>query len=143
MRGLKTLIASASIVVSALVVPACNTSSSRQYAARGTDLAAGADVKVEVKSTEANNFMVEITAEHLTPPERLGENLEHYVVWFRQPGEEPRPQGVLQYDASSRTGRLTATTVQPRFEIIITAEQNTTVTAPSGDVVASMPVDAG
>lgn len=134
------LIAGAGILCAALVVAAC-APSPRQYASRGAPIAVGTDVQVDVRPTESNSYRVDVVADHLTPPERLGSDMEHYVVWFREPGKAPQPQGTLQYDEKSRSGELTATTVRPRFEVLITAERSKRVAAPSRAVIAALPVD--
>ena len=48
--------------------------------------------------------------------------------------------GSLEFDEDDRTGQMRATTPLSRFEILITAEQNTSRSQPSETVIATQRV---
>lgn len=109
-------------------------SGTAEYSVVGNERAAGADGVVRVEEIENGSRLVTISVEHLPPPSRLGPNLTAYVAWFIPNGQPPVRAGALAYDEDTRAGSATATSPDATFEIRITAERSTTVSAP-GDVV--------
>lgn len=115
-----------------------------KYHATGTKRAVGADGHVNIEKLEGGNHMVEMEVKHLTPPERLGNDLTTYIVWFQGTDNQPATMaGVLPYDEDDRAGELKATTVLKVFEVFITAEESSRVTAPGSVVVLRMSVEEG
>ena len=109
-----------------------------EYAVTGSDRVAGADGMIRVEDIAGGNKMVSVDMEHLAPPDRLGEGLTTYVMWFVGEGEgaEPAMVSVLEYDPDDRTATGTATTPMQQFEVRITAELSRSVTSPSDVLVA-------
>ncbi len=123
----------------ALFTIACG-GGNHEYVIVGTDRAAGVDGLVEVETIEGGNRLVTLTIDHMPPPARFN-NATTYVVWFTPPGRQPVKAGQLQYDESSRQGRMMATTPLRRFHVRVSAEQNADIDAPSDVVVCQRRVE--
>lgn len=95
----------------------------------------GAEGTLQVERIEGGNRLVTVSVRHLTPPERLGQNLRTYIVWFRDAQGRSSKASALEYTPDSRTGRATATTPQTRFTVVITAERNAQAAEPSDNVI--------
>ncbi len=121
-----------------IVVAACGGSS--EYVFVGGARAVGMDGVAQVETIEGGNQLVSLRLQHLPPPDRLGSGLTAYVVWFRTADQSPTRAGVLEYDTETREGVLTATTPLTQFSILVTAEEQGDVPAPSDIVVAERAV---
>jgi hypothetical protein len=108
------------------------------YAIQGTPRAAGADATLDAHvSTEQSNTRLELIAMNLAPPDRVSPGSTMYVVWQRRNSTMQWTRvGTLAYNAGGRRGELHGVTVpETRFEMQITAEPNSTPTAPAEHVV--------
>lgn len=114
------------------------------YQVVGTERDPGADGTIQVEHIEGGNHLVTVSFRHVTPPERLGQNLRRFVLWFRNPQGQDTMASRLAYDPESRTARATATTPLNRFVVIVTAEAGgaTAPAEPSGHVIFSQRVTA-
>ena len=121
-----------------MMLTACGGSS--EYVFVGGPRAVGLDGVAQVETVEGDNQLVSLRLRHLPPPERMGENLTAYVVWFVADDHPTTRAGVLQYDEETREGALTATTPLTRFNILITAEAQGDVPQPSDVVIAQRAV---
>ena len=121
--------------MSLLVVFVAIGCGSSQVTVQGQNRAAGADGTIDVESQDTGNFMVETVVEHLLPPNRFGDGLTTYAVWFQAPDEQPERGGILDYDEGDRRGEMMATTSLPAFEVIVTGESAADVVAPSEHIV--------
>jgi hypothetical protein len=108
----------------------------------GTDRAVGADGHVQIERAEGGNFLVTVTATNLAPPARLGPGLTVYVVWFQARDQQPQRVGTLAYDEDSRTGEMNAMTVLSSFAVVVSAEIEADVPAPSYNIVFRDAVEA-
>jgi len=115
-------------------LPACGGPA--EYALSGTARAAGTDGTATVEVIEGGSFMVIVELMHLPPPARLGDGLTTYVVWLQEDGGQPQKAGVLAYDEDERSGTMRATTPNTNVTLIVTAEVDREVPAPSEIVVA-------
>lgn len=99
----------------------------------GVPAAAG---EVEAKRTDNRNTEVEVTVEHLAPPERVAKGATTYVVWARPLAGDAKPQnlGAMSVNAD-REGSLKTKTAHESFELLITPEKTPTATSPSNDAV--------
>ncbi|KYF83173.1 hypothetical protein BE11_43700 [Sorangium cellulosum] len=105
---------------------------------QGTQLAPGADAHITVDiDSDAATTRLTVRVVHLPPPERIEAGRARFVVWQRPSAEAPwRRVGVLDYDADSRNGALAETTVPyATFELLITAEQQSSPPSPSSAAV--------
>lgn len=94
-----------------------------------------ADAKIAVSVNKTGVRQVKIKMVHLAPIKRINPNFSAYVVWIAVPGEATTRAGSLKFSDYWRTGKLTATTPHPKFEVIITIEENPSASAPSDKVL--------
>ncbi len=107
----------------------------------GTDRVAGADGELIIEDISGGNKLVTIELEHVPPPGRLGDGLTTYIMWFVPSGQAPAMASVLEFDEDDRIAIGTATTPAAEFEVLVTAEQDRTVAAPSDVVIARRSVE--
>ncbi len=113
------------------------------YDVMGTQRDPGAEGTVQVEQIEGGNRLVTVSFRHMTPPERLGQNLRRFVLWFRTAHGQTSMASNLEYDPGSRTARATATTPHTRFLVIVTAETaGNSVSQPSENVIFNQRVSA-
>jgi hypothetical protein len=115
-------------------------SGTQQYDTMGTQRDPGSDAHIQVESIEGGNHLITLTVRNLTPPERLGSSNTVFMVWLRLPNGTTTLGSQLGYQPDSRGGRATMTTPAARFTILVTAEANAQVTAPSDFVVLQQQV---
>lgn len=113
---------------------------SNEYVVTGSERAAGADGTITVEELEGGNVLVNVAFENLPPPDRLGQGLTTYIVWFKPEGAAASMAGALAYDADNRTGSMQATSPHAKLEVIVTAEKGTNATSPSEFMVAKRAV---
>ena len=102
----------------------------------GSSRTAGVDGKVEWKKLSADTRLVKTSFKFLPPPSRIHEGATIYVLWFVPENAPAVKMGTLVYEESSRKGHLEATTAVSRFEVMLTAEKNNAIGAPSEHVIA-------
>jgi hypothetical protein len=122
------------VSLAALLPLLCLACGPAEYALAGTSRAAGTDGKVTVDKIEGS-YIVKVELEHLPPPNRLGQGINHYVMWLQPQNQQPQREARLEYDEDDRTAVATATTPQGRFTLIITGERTAAPTTPSDVVV--------
>ncbi|EDM75556.1 hypothetical protein PPSIR1_13645 [Plesiocystis pacifica SIR-1] len=96
-------------------------------------------LKVDKKT---GNGTIELTVEHLAPPERIDGSMRAYVVWVASAGKDPHKLGVLEYKAKKRAGSLSATFSDDEMQIIVTLEKDPSVDTPTGVRVVEQDVIA-
>lgn len=119
--------------------------------------APAAQGEIATKTTNDQNTQVKIKVKHLAPPESIAQGATTYVVWVRPLGM-PVAQGERTGDYPERQesqsgnevgvynlggmkiskdldGELNTTTPFRAFELFITAESSSAVTAPNGERV--------
>ncbi len=111
-----------------------------KYVLAGTEKSLGTDGELVVEKTETN-YTVNLELEHLPPPNRVMNNATAYVTWMTVEGQPARQLGQLDYDEGDRKGELHATTVERKYRVLVTAEENPGTTSPSDVVVARHFVD--
>lgn len=137
--GHRSFLKVALALVAAFVFSGC--SGTNEYAIVGTARAAGADGTVTVEEIEGGNKLVNIEMAHLPPPERLGDGLKFYTVWFVPEGKQPIMAGKLEYDKDDRTGTMMATSpVEGGFVVRVSAESEPSPASPSDVIVAQRDV---
>jgi hypothetical protein len=96
-----------------------------------------ADVKKDAGMTT-----ITIDAQHLAPPERLGDGGKVFVVWTK--GEKPKWHrvGALQYKEGDRKARIEGASVPvTAFDLQVTVEKDASPDGPSSDVVLQQHVN--
>jgi hypothetical protein len=114
-----------------------------EYSVIGQHEAASADGIITVEDVGGGNHMVRINLENLPPPDRMGQGLTAYVVWFVPSNGTPVKAANLVYDRDARVGTAQATTPLSSFEVRITAERSDAVAAPSEKVAITKRITAG
>lgn len=107
-----------------------------KYAVVGSPLASATDGLLQVEPVEGGEQMLSLVLDRLPVPSRLGEGATVYVGWVVSLEDVTTKAGVLEYDAETRQGRLTATTALTSFTLVVTAEESADVASPSDRVVA-------
>lgn len=87
--------------------------------------------KISYEHDRNRNLKVEIKTKHLAEPERLTPAKNCYVVWIRTNDGQTQNAGVLRVN-SDLDGSFTTTTPAKAFDVLITAEENPSVSQPSG-----------
>lgn len=137
---MRTMILTCSLLATtAMGLMACGPS---EFVVTGTERAAGADGTITVEELEGGNVLVNVTFENLPPPDRLGQGLTTYIVWFKAANGAPSMAGALAYDADNRTGSMQATSPHSDLEVIVSGEKALNATAPSEFVVAKRKINA-
>jgi hypothetical protein len=107
----------------------------KKFTLAGTTVAPAARGEVEASLDKKNgNTKVKIKVEHLAPPANLNPPMTGYLIWFQQPGGTAESQGRLRIDKNLKASFET-TTPWKTFDIVVTAESDATVKAPTGAVV--------
>jgi hypothetical protein len=83
-------------------------------------------------STDKNgNTVIDLKVKHLAPPSALTPPSNSYVVWVQPSGKQPINQGELRVD-NNLQGEFKTATPYKRFQLFVTAENQATVTEPTG-----------
>ncbi|MDH5491965.1 MAG: hypothetical protein OEY14_08420 [Myxococcales bacterium] len=110
------------------------------YAVTGSARAPGADGTITLEDLGGNRLAT-VELNNLPPPDRLGNGLTTYIVWFQEQNGSPTKAGSLQYDPDERSGQMQATTPSNnRMTIIVTAERNANAQTPSDVIILRKPV---
>jgi hypothetical protein len=127
-------------LLSTLVLAGCG--GPLTYAVHGSPQAPEADVKIVADVHKDASFTtLKIEAEHLAPPDRLGEGT-CFIVWTKDDKPKWHRVAALQYDASSRQGKLEGASVPVKsFDFKITSEKTQEPEIPSDFVIATQHVN--
>jgi len=90
-----------------------------------------ADIKAKIKNDKQNNYVIEVTANYLASAERLSPPKKMYIVWLVTSENGVSNIGQMKNDNAQKMKLETLTSFDPK-EIFITAENDGTVTFPSG-----------
>ena len=86
-----------------------------------------------ITSTDRNgNTKLEVQVKHMATPESLTPSRHSYVVWLAPRGQQPQVLGVLRINGDTLEGSVTGTTTEKVFDVVVTAEDNASPTAPMG-----------
>ncbi len=103
--------------------------------------AAVADITVKVNKTDLREMTMHF--EHLAPPKRIDPSLRAYVVWIAVPGHGTTKVGLLDYDEDDRDADIVATSAHPKFEVLVTLEEDPSTATPGPRVVLRKLVGKG
>ena len=90
-----------------------------------------ADITAKIKKDKQNNFEITIIANYLASAERLSPPKKMYVVWFVNKENGVNNSGQLKNENAKKNTLKTLSSFEP-LEIFITAEDEGTVTYPTG-----------
>jgi hypothetical protein len=137
---MKTKVGSILGLLSLMVLCAAGAAWARTYTLRSTSLAPGATGTIDAKAEKSGgNTNVSVKVDHLARPAQLTPAASVYVVWVKPDGGEAVNQGVLTVGDNEK-GELKMTTTHPKFEVMITAENEAHPKSPSDRVVLSTEV---
>src|SRR5437868_11085455 len=89
---------------------------------------------VEINHDKNGNTKFKIKVQHLATPDALTPPKAAYIVWLRERDGNASPQGQLRVD-KKLNGSFEGVTPAKNFDVFITAEQETTPKAPTGDEI--------
>jgi anti-sigma-K factor RskA len=87
--------------------------------------------KVSYEHDRNGNLTLHIETKNLANPERLTPAKNAYVVWIQPRDGQPQNAGVLKVN-EDLNGSFKTTTASKAFDIKVTAEDNPTVSQPTG-----------
>jgi hypothetical protein len=116
-----------------LLVASPGCASRYKVDAEAPTYAAQAKIAVKVNKTGVRTLRLEMI--HLAPPKKIDMANKGYMVWIAVPGQATTKVGLLKYNERRRRGLLVATTPHAKFEVIVTIEQNSSVTTPGPKVI--------
>lgn len=96
----------------------------------GSPLLPAADAKVEIRTDQNQNTLVELKLRYVAPAEKLWPPKNVYVVWAQSEEGEIFQLGQLRVN-EEREGHLNATTALDRLRLLITAEEEPRPEKPS------------
>ena len=100
-----------------------------------SSVAPAADIKAKIKNDKQNNYVIEVTANYLASAERLSPPKKMYIVWIVTKENGVSNIGQMKNDNAQIAKVKTLTSFEPK-EIFITAEDEGTVTFPSGTEIS-------
>jgi hypothetical protein len=101
----------------------------------GRDPGAGLRIVAELNRDQLLTRL-SFRAANLSPPERILDGGQAYVLWARRNSDTPWTRlGALKYHSGSRQGSLEATHKDLRFEVVLTVERGDQPPSPSADVM--------
>jgi hypothetical protein len=86
--------------------------------------------KVHLRKDKNGNLKFKIEVYHLAKPDALTPSRQSYVVWTQVRGQDPENRGVLKVN-DKLEGNFEETVSNEKFEIFITAENNSRAEVPS------------
>jgi anti-sigma-K factor RskA len=87
--------------------------------------------KVSYEHDRNGNIKLHIQTKNLAAPERLTPAKVAYVVWIEPRDGQPQNAGVLKVN-NDLDGSFSTTTASKAFDVKVTAEDNPTVSQPTG-----------
>jgi len=96
-----------------------------------SSVAPAADIKAKIKNDKQKNYVIEVTANYLASAERLSPPKKLYIVWMVTAENGVSNIGQMINENAQKMKLETLTSFDPK-EIFITAENEGTVTFPSG-----------
>lgn len=87
--------------------------------------------KLRYEHDRNGNIKFNVSTKNLAAPSQLTPAKNAYVVWIEPRDQQPQNAGVLTVN-NNLEGSFSGTTPYKTFNVVVTAEDNPTVTQPSG-----------
>lgn len=131
-----------SLLALALVLGSVACGSSQTTTLKTSPRAPASEAKVESDDGDNGNTKVTVEVKHMAPPESISENASTYVVWARPRNGDAKPQniGAINIDGD-RKGKLETITPLHKFDVFITAEPSSEVSAPTSQPILTGKVE--
>jgi hypothetical protein len=125
--------------LSILLIVSCITSCSRKLSFKESAIVPAAQGSVIYKKDKNENYAIDLSVRHLSPPERLVESRNTYVVWVKTERNGLKNLGQLKtssglFSKALKSNLETVSTFQPRG-FFITAERSADIGYPEGQVI--------
>ena len=116
-------------------------SSGKLYHMKGSNSVPAASGTVKAKKNNDNgNTRLNIKVHNLAKPSSLNPSENVYVVWIRTNDGTTQKKGAIRLN-NNLDGQLKVATVSKSFDVLVTGEQSTSVTEPTGPEVLQAHVD--
>ena len=106
----------------------------KKYPMTAASSVPGARAEVEISKDSNGNTRLKMTVQHLANLENLTPRASAYVIWLQERGGNSENQGQLKMDKNLAATFETVTPFK-RFDVFVTAEQDSRATGPSGPEV--------
>jgi hypothetical protein len=103
------------------------------------DAAPAATGKVQVATEKNGNHDVKVEVKRLAPPEKMFDGTSTYVVWLKAEHGTYQNIGTLSLD-KDMNGKLSTKTPFDTFDVLVTAETDSSALTPSGHKVMNTKV---
>jgi len=90
-----------------------------------------AEITAKINKDNQNNYIIQITANYMASVERLSPPKSTYVVWIVTKENGIKNIGLLKSENAKKINFKTLSAFEP-YEIFITAEDEGTISSPSG-----------
>jgi hypothetical protein len=110
------------------------TANAKKYPLAAAASVPAARGDVDIDHDKNGNTKFKIKVQHLAAPDALTPPKTAYVVWLRERDGSPSPQGQLRVD-KKLNGSFEGVTPAKNFDIFITAEQESSPKAPTGEEI--------
>ncbi len=122
-----------------LLIICCMSTCTRKLSFRESAIVPAAQGNVKFKKDKNKNYAIDLSVRHLSPPERLVESRDTYVVWAKTERNGLKNLGQLRsrrglFSKQLKSELETVTTFEPRG-FFITAERAADIGYPEGQVV--------
>jgi hypothetical protein len=112
---------------------------SRKLSFKESAIVPAAQGSVKYKKDKNENYAIDLSVRHLSPPERLVESRNTYVVWVKTERNGLKNLGQLKtsgglFSKALKSDLETVTTFEPRG-FFITAERSADIGYPEGQVI--------
>jgi hypothetical protein len=84
-------------------------------------IAPAADGIAKIKKDKNNNYVIDLSINHLANPDRLNPPKKHYVVWISTDQDRPINLGMLVSNSKNKAFLRTVTSSKP-IQVFVTAE---------------------
>ena len=120
-----------SLAVTIFGLVMCVAASAGEIPLVASTLVPGASGKVSYEHDRSGNIKLHMQTQNPAAPEQLTPAKNAYVVWIEPRDGQPQNAGVLRVSKDLR-GSFSTTTPSKSFDIKVTAEDNPTVSQPTG-----------
>lgn len=99
-----------------------------------SSIAPAAEGTVKINTDKNNNYLIQLSINHLANPERLNPPKNHYVVWMDTQSGTTVNLGMLSSNKKNKASFKTVSSSKP-YQIFITAEDNGDFNAPGNQEI--------
>ena len=90
---------------------------------------------INVKKDKNKNYIIDVNVLNLADPKKLSPAKNTYLVWMESKTDPVQKLGQITPSGKALQGKLRATTTSEPTDVFITAEDNTDLQYPDGQVI--------